>query len=1098
MSLMEKSNRIGEYLNCIKVELGLHRDEVTEALKSHLQGLGQCLADVSPNGKDEVWKEVRNLLQPGHISPSIYLYSFLVNMSQEEGDLTDFFKYIRSLEELDKEEKFFLYYQIKQLMFMYKTLDTAECRYQKWMLFRDVYEGFQKEVNAPLDFIPWEERNPNLVLFLTEQMLGLYHAPTRNTLERCAACKKILGKEVLLINTAEAANHIRDLPFYGKKICLYNEELKGVERLEYQGVKIAYMQCEQNTMPRVDILELLLLEIRRLRPCYIITMGGNSILANLANSMVPVLSIGLGFSELEATEVKYQTLGRQFRQEDIELLGRCGKPLTHVIPTRFTFDIKPQTKQLERKGLGIPEGKFVSIVVGMRLKYEVTDAFAKMLESAIGEDDLILFAGEFPTYDAFMERHSRLRDHAKYIGFQEEMLAVMECCDLFINPDRKGGGTSAVEAMEKGVPVVTTSYGDVACDAGEEFQCQDYQAMAKEIIRYREDKEYYKMKSSMARDKAKELLDSEAAFLELMEEYGRRELDTQETGFAASKQLELACGKFQEGRYEEALEDFIAVYVKGHEKDWILDNIYRCYMEGNEQEFRNAYGTHEAMGLIPYEECILDFIPYRDGEYYIFDKEEKLFYGVFSIKKLQETDPDQEMQKLEFSPIALELDWNWNCQKRILAEARRREVYAVCHDMKRGMSFYKIPELKDYMGRVKIFPGKQQLQAYFHENTSVYLPKLFYGSEMDRQIWEVILQQEHSYRLTPEGRNTENVLLTIGIPTFARGNLLLKRIENLCKMDYDAEIEIAVSKNGNEQFEEEYARVSQNRDARINYVDQGEELVYIDNWRRTVEMSHGKYVLMVSDEDDVVIDALEHYLRVLADHPELSLLRGRTAVMYPFLEKDRYLKKGVEAFETGFLSQNYLSGLILRRQDFMEAGMQKLDAFKENTFYLFYPHEWWCLSLYFTGDYKLDSTCLIVEHETAAEKVDERPGQRQLKTDPQTMLNQMPFYARYENRLELARGYLECIRLMEGKGAEVVEIALRRTFEKASWLLLVAYDYGYKRDKLPEALDSLTDLYMSALDGFQLEKEAKLRILEYFLFVCEYVLKEIEKTNKNA
>ena len=60
------------------------------------------------------------------------------------------------------------------------------------------------------------------------------------------------------------------------------------------------------------------------------------------------------------------------------MLGLCKKPLTHVIPTKFTFDLKPQTIKLERKDLKIPEDKFVSVVVGTRLKWEVTDAFAEM------------------------------------------------------------------------------------------------------------------------------------------------------------------------------------------------------------------------------------------------------------------------------------------------------------------------------------------------------------------------------------------------------------------------------------------------------------------------------------------------------------------------------------------------------------------------------------------------------------------------------------------------------------------------------------------------------------------------------------------------
>lgn len=57
-----------------------------------------------------------------------------------------------------------------------------------------------------------------------------------------------------------------------------------------------------------------------------------------------------------------------------------------------------------------------------------------------------------------------------------------------------------------------------------------------------------------------------------------------------------------------------------------------------------------------------------------------------------------------------------------------------------------------------------------------------------------MIQKEHEYRLTPEGRNTDKILLTIAIPTYHRGHLLLQRMKNLQKLPYDAEIEFTVSK----------------------------------------------------------------------------------------------------------------------------------------------------------------------------------------------------------------------------------------------------------------------------------------------------------------
>ena len=43
-----------------------------------------------------------------------------------------------------------------------------------------------------------------------------------------------------------------------------------------------------------------------------------------------------------------------------------------------------------------------------------------------------------------------------------------------------------------------------------------------------------------------------------------------------------ACEKFEQQKYDEALEAFILLYGKGYERDWIKNSIYQCYVDGNE------------------------------------------------------------------------------------------------------------------------------------------------------------------------------------------------------------------------------------------------------------------------------------------------------------------------------------------------------------------------------------------------------------------------------------------------------------------------------------------------------------------------------------
>ena len=80
-----------------------------------------------------------------------------------------------------------------------------------------------------------------------------------------------------------------------------------------------------------------------------------------------------------------------------------------------------------------------------------------------------------------------------------------------------------MEALSKGIPVVTTEFGDVYTNAGEEFVVEDYEEMLQTILRYVEDKEFYEEMSKKARARVNILLDTEGQFVNLYNEAIRRE-----------------------------------------------------------------------------------------------------------------------------------------------------------------------------------------------------------------------------------------------------------------------------------------------------------------------------------------------------------------------------------------------------------------------------------------------------------------------------------------------------------------------------------------------------------------------------------------------
>ncbi len=242
--------------------------------------------------------------------------------------------------------------------------------------------------------------------------------------------------------------------------------------------------------------------------------------------------------------------------------------------------------------------------------------------------------------------------------------------------------------------------------------------------------------------------------------------------------LEYGIQQFEKEIYEEALEAFVLLHMREYNQEEILKNIYSCYMEGNEGQFRETYGRCSIFKEIPYEECLLDFVPYKEGEYFIYDKLKRGFLGTLSLPEIER---EKELNR-EFDDIAVELDWDWRLFKPALKWTGKHKLYAICHDKRRSVSFCKIPEMEKYFQKVFAFGDREEYRQYFHTNTSVFLPRFFWGNQDDKLALAHIWEEEHAYRLTPQGRNTENVVLSIGIPTHDRGNLALEKVVNLLTM----------------------------------------------------------------------------------------------------------------------------------------------------------------------------------------------------------------------------------------------------------------------------------------------------------------------------
>ena len=70
------------------------------------------------------------------------------------------------------------------------------------------------------------------------------------------------------------------------------------------------------------------------------------------------------------------------------------------------------------------------------------------------------------------------------MGYCTDLKGVVGALDLYLNPDRLGGGWSSAIALYAGIPVVTFEKGDVAYNVSEKFVVRDYKEMYEVIRKY--------------------------------------------------------------------------------------------------------------------------------------------------------------------------------------------------------------------------------------------------------------------------------------------------------------------------------------------------------------------------------------------------------------------------------------------------------------------------------------------------------------------------------------------------------------------------------------------------------------------------------------
>lgn len=197
---------------------------------------------------------------------------------------------------------------------------------------------------------------------------------------------------------------------------------------------------------------------------------------------------------------------------------------------------------------------------------------------------------------------------------------------------------------------------------------------------------------------------------------------------------------------------------------------------------------------------------------------------------------------------------------------------------------------------------------------------------------------------------TERPLFTVAIPAFNRARLLPQLLDSALRQEF-ADWDCVIVEDGSPErqlIRQTAQRYIRDYPGRFTYHENDRNLGYDGNFRRLVELSRGRYVFIMGNDDLIAPGAFHAVARAHAMEPEMGLLL-RTYAMFRgtpdnlqqvsrYYPSPRVFAPGVDAIVACYRRLSDMSGLVLHRDDAYVAASERWDG------HCFYQH-WLALNL---------------------------------------------------------------------------------------------------------------------------------------------------------
>ena len=372
----------------------------------------------------------------------------------------------------------------------------------KCKIHRNNIASIFKALQEEYTYIPVCNRNHNRIMIITEQLTeNLNHAPTRMTFEIANTLQKKFGFDVEIITCASNEK----LPFYiWIGAVFYNSSEYGYVEKIYKDSVLSIYQYPLRDCNIKDYRQMLS-KIYEFNPLFVFEMGVCNPIADLPHIFTTTVNLNM-VTEAPVSEADIFVRHTRLEESIENLYEKNLNPYQKQIFMNNRFPALFDTDGVEytRQELNLPEDKFLIAIIGNRLDQEITDSFEQFMKKILQKSEKVDFVIIGETKDLQKRLvNNMFEKRIHYLGYCPNLKGTVGALDLYLNPERLGGGWSSMIALYAGIPVVTLPTGDVAYNVSGEFVVSNYEEMYETICRYMRDSEFYKAQQQEAIQYAK-------------------------------------------------------------------------------------------------------------------------------------------------------------------------------------------------------------------------------------------------------------------------------------------------------------------------------------------------------------------------------------------------------------------------------------------------------------------------------------------------------------------------------------------------------------------------------------------------------------------